>query len=186
MGSTGQNKDHQDLLRIAITGPESTGKSELAEKLARHYHTVWVPEYAREYLNRLGRRYEYDDLLVIARGQWESEMRLAAKARTFLFCDTDFLVAKIWCGDKFGKCHPWISEMVEKHRYNLYLLCDIDLPWSDDPLRENPHDRDRLFALYRSELDNRRMPYAVISGTGEERLRRAIEGINKITGPGTY
>ncbi|MCK4569489.1 MAG: ATP-binding protein, partial [Bacteroidales bacterium] len=99
---------HKLTYRIAITGPESTGKSELAEQLAKHFNTVWVPEYSREYLRELSRSYGYDDILSIAKGQFEGEERMATKASGLLFCDTDFIVNKIWCIDKFGKCHPWI------------------------------------------------------------------------------
>lgn len=124
-------------------------------------------------------KYNYDDILDIAKGQFAKEESMASDASGFLFCDTDLIVNKIWCIDKFGKCHPWILDMISNHIYDLYLLCDIDLPWKDDPLRENPGDRHRLFTLYRQELDRLEFPYAIISGTGRERLENAIEAINR-------
>jgi NadR type nicotinamide-nucleotide adenylyltransferase len=160
-----------------VTGPESTGKSWLAEHLAARYKTLWVPEYSPEYLRGLGRRYTYDDILAIARGQYRQEEKLAKKAEGLLFCDTDFLVNKIWAIDKFGRCHPWISSMAAGHIYHLYLLCNTDIPWEYAPLRENPHDRERLFDLYLHELRSAGLPYAIVSGNGPDRLENAVEVI---------
>lgn len=168
-------------LRIAILGPESTGKSELAKKLAAHFNTVWVPEYSREYLSKLGRKYNYDDILAIARGQWESEVKLLTEADRMIFIDTEFIVNKIWCDDKFGKCHEWILEMIKNHPYDLYLLCDTDLAWESDPLRENPHDRDRLLKLFAHELESRRLHYVLIKGAGSARIKMAVEAISQHT-----
>jgi len=142
-----------------------------------------VPEYSREYLRELSRHYRYEDILSIAKGQYEDEERIAAKVAGFLFCDTDFIVNKIWCIEKFGKCHPWILDMIDQHRYDLYLLCNTDLPWEPDPLRENPGDRERLFELYKKELSDRQLPYAIISGKGKERLENAIRVIMKFFNP---
>jgi NadR type nicotinamide-nucleotide adenylyltransferase len=166
-------------VRISITGPESTGKSVLAKQLAEHYRTLWVPEYSREYLDDLGRPYGYEDIAIIAKGQLEKENRQAANCRGILFCDTDFLVTLIWSRFKYGKCDPWIEEMVNSHRYDLYLLCDIDLPWEFDALRENPGERKQLFGLYHGELERMNVNFAVVSGTGSDRLRNAILAIEE-------
>ncbi len=104
---------------------------------------------------------------------------MAASSRGFLFCDTEFIVYKIWCDDKFGKCHPWILDMIRSHTYDLYLLCNTDLPWEADPLRENPDDRDRLFKLYKQELEDRKLPYVIISGSGKVRLNNAIKAVTE-------
>jgi NadR type nicotinamide-nucleotide adenylyltransferase len=170
---------HKHTYRIAITGPESGGKSELAEKLASYYKSRWVAEYSREYLTAPVRKYDYDDILEIAKGQYRNEEELVKTAGQFLFCDTEFIVAKIWCEEKYGRCHPWILEMIEKHRYDLYLLCNTDLPWEYDPLRENPDDRERLFELYKKELEDRGFSFAIISGTGKERLENAVKAIKE-------
>ena len=163
------------LKRIAITGPESTGKSSLAEELACHFNTAWVPEFAREYLNRLGRPYGYDDLKHIARGQLELEKKQAAIAKEFLFCDTELFVIRIWSEHKFGKTDPWILEKLTEHLYDLYLLCDVDLPWVEDPLREHPHMREYFFNIYVNALEEASVPYGIIRGSGKERLNQAIK-----------
>jgi NadR type nicotinamide-nucleotide adenylyltransferase len=169
----------EKLKRVAVTGPESTGKSELAMQLACHYQTLWVPEIAREYLVSLGRNYVFEDIAKIARRQLEMENTTADQAVNLLFCDTDMLVTKIWSLYKFGKCDPWIEEKVKSHRYDLYLLCDIDLPWVEDPLREHPGQRKELFSLYVEELKRLDVSYAIISGTGRNRVNNAILAVEK-------
>jgi NadR type nicotinamide-nucleotide adenylyltransferase len=165
------------LKRISITGPESTGKSELAKQMAEHFHTLWVPEYAREYLTDLGRPYEFEDIGIIARKQLKKENELAKKAKKLLFCDTDFLVTKIWSYYKYGKCDPWIEEMAEYHRYDLYLLCNTDLPWEEDPMREHPQQRDELFRMYMKEMKSIHASYILVSGTGTQRTEKAISAV---------
>ena len=167
------------IKRIAITGPESTGKSILAERLAQHYHTAWVPEFARVYIDNLDRDYTYDDILFIAKSQMESEQAAIDRARGFLFCDTELIVTKIWCEYKYGKCHEWILENLEKSNYDLYLLLNIDLPWQPDSQREHPDKREELFDLYLKELISRELPYEIIEGNGDERLNNAINIIDQ-------
>jgi NadR type nicotinamide-nucleotide adenylyltransferase len=164
-------------LKIAITGPESTGKSMLAEQLAEHYHTLWVPEYAREYINNLDRPYNQEDILEIARGQIRSETLLCRQTKELLICDTELMVTKIWSEVKYGNCDPWILKKIIENRYDLFLLCDIDLPWEEDPQREHPNDREYLFSLYKEELTNRAFPFFVISGLGKKRFNNAIRVI---------
>ncbi|TSA25371.1 MAG: ATPase [Bacteroidetes bacterium] len=186
------------IRKIAITGPESTGKSQLAEQLARHYHTHWVAEFAREYLNLLERPYEENDILVIAKGQMqreaeaEAEVKRGAEATAgirsgeiqatgqdqYLFCDTELLVTKIWSEVKYGRCHPWILQQLDLHSYDLYLLCYIDTPWEADPQREHPHMREQLFNLYYDEMLERGWNFRVVTGLGEERLQNAIKFID--------
>ena len=142
--------------------------------LARHYRTTWVEEYAREYLEDLYRPYEFGDIVRIAKGQYEMEKKKAKTASKYLFCDTDMLVCKIWSMFKYGKTDKWIEIMTQKHVYDLYLLCDIDLPWIDDPLREHPHHRQELWDLYIQELRQMHVHFEVVSGTGQARLDKAI------------
>jgi NadR type nicotinamide-nucleotide adenylyltransferase len=165
--------------KIAVTGPESTGKSMLAEGLARVFHTTWVPEFAREYLETLGRPYEEQDIVEIARGQLAAEDAMAEKAGGVLFCDTELLVTKIWSEVKYKRCDSWILERLQSPGYDLYLLCDIDLPWQYDPLREHPDLRQFLFDLYYNELATRQWPFAVIRGTGPDRLQNALSAIDE-------
>ncbi len=161
------------LKKIAVTGPESTGKSILAQQLADHYRTVWIPEFSRVYLLKIERAYNYDDILRIARGQKKSEEALTDIARKIMFSDTELLVTKIWCEVKYKKCHPWILEKLEKQEYDLYLLMDVDLPWVHDPLREHPHNRKYLFDLYQKELEARKLNYRIVSGQDDERFKNA-------------
>jgi len=151
----------------------------LAADLAKSYGTKWVPEYAREYLEIHGPEYREEDILTIAKGQLEQETKAEASALGYLFCDTEFIVTKIWSEVKYGRCDPWILQQIEKHTYDLFLLCDIDLPWAFDPLREHPGMRKELFEMYFNELQNRRLPYAVVRGTGIDRLYHAIRKINE-------
>lgn len=169
----------QQVKKVSITGPESTGKSWLAKKLAEHYQTAFAPEFARKYIERLGREYQQEDILLIAQNQLEQEKQLLGKARNYLFCDTDVLVTRIWSLHRYGNCDPWIEEQFVSHRYDLYLLCDIDLPWEYDPQREHPHLRDFFFQWYKKELTAAALPFAIVSGTGTQRLQSALRAIEK-------
>jgi NadR type nicotinamide-nucleotide adenylyltransferase len=164
----------QKTRKIAVTGPESTGKSVLASQLASFYKTAWVPEYAREYLELRGPAYKEEDILSIAKGQLERENKALSLASGYLFCDTEFIVPKIWSEVRYKRCDPWILKQVEIHIYDLYLLCDIDLPWEYDPLREHPDRRKEIFDLYCSELTLRGFPFKVVRGTGGSRLENAV------------
>lgn len=166
-----------ELLKIAVTGPESTGKSLISGLLAGHYSTVWVPEFARVYLLNIDRPYNYEDILEIARGQMASEKAFEPIANKLLFADTELTVTKIWSMVKYGKCHPWIEEMLANQQYGLYLLMDIDLPWEYDALREHPHMRGHLMEMYISEMDRQGFNYRIISGHGEQRLKNAIAAV---------
>ncbi len=172
------------LRRIAIVGPESTGKSALAQALAQHYQDLWVPEYAREYLAHLPRSYREADLWAIAQGQLSLEAAKAAQAKRWLFADTNLLVIYIWAQFKYQRVDPRLDRAMRLQDYDLHLLMDIDLPWADDPLREHPHARQELFELYQNALKHAAVPYAVISGTDERRLTHAIEAIERVWGRG--
>jgi NadR type nicotinamide-nucleotide adenylyltransferase len=175
-----------DLKKIVIIGPESTGKSTLCEQLAQHYDASWCPEFAREYLLTNGMNYSYNDLLTIARGQVAMEEEYSQSAvgsrQSLLFIDTDMYVMKVWCEFVFGKCHKWITDRIAERKYDLYLLCNIDLPWVKDELREYPDlvTREKLYHIYKNLLSNQPVPWADISGNYDERLEKAITAVNKI------
>ncbi len=171
--------------KIAIIGPESTGKSTLSEGLARALDAPWVPEYARAYLEALDRAYTEADLRLIAAGQLEAEDRAAARADGgLLFCDTDLYVIKVWSEASFGRCDPWILARIADRRYDHYLLTDIDLPWQQDPLREHPEPRMReyFYKQYRDIVIHSGVPWTPISGSGEARLRKGIAAVRALMG----
>ncbi len=175
------------LKKIVVVGPESTGKSTLCQQLADHYQTKWCPEYAREYLLQHGKEYQLDDLLQIARGQLALEDRFTRDmaeqpaGHPYLFIDTDMLVMKVWSEYVFDTCHPFILDQIATRQYDLYLLCDIDIPWEPDPLREYPDlaTREHLFRMYKDSLVNQQTPWITVSGSRENRLRQAVAAIQK-------
>lgn len=172
------------LKKIVVIGPESTGKSDLCAGLAAHYGCNWCPEYAREYLTNLGREYDYDDLLSIARGQLEQEDRIAEKSKgdALLFVDTDMYVMKVWAEFAFGKCHPFILKEIAARHYDFYLLCDMSLPWTHDALREYPDAGTRrvLYKMYRDILVNQPLPWSEITGKHDQRLQSGIDAVNSL------
>ena len=165
-------------LRIAITGPESSGKTTLARALAKRFGTVFTPEFARYYLEQLDRPYGYADLERIARWQLLWQQRDADRAKGLFFCDTDLVVIKVWSDVRFGRTDPWIIQQLEQNPFDLTLLCHPDIPWEDDPLRENPLDRQALLLLYLQELNRFQIPFIEIRGDDPDlRLRQAEVGI---------
>ncbi len=167
--------------KIVVIGPESTGKSTLCEQLALQYQTEWVPEFARNYLLEIRRPYTYEDLLYIAEGQIRQEDRIVSDVKSDLvFIDTDMYVMKVWCEYVFKKCHPYILDEIVKRKYDGYLLCNVDLPWVADELREYPdlESRERLYQMYKDIMINQHVPWIDITGNYEERLQKAINFIN--------
>ena len=168
------------LKRIAITGPESSGKTHLAKELAQYFKTKWVSEYARDYLSGRAENYSIDDILSIAKGQFVNEEKMAQSCENLLFCDTDLTVTKVWSQVVFKTCPQWIEQKFLEHQYDLYLLCYPDINWESDPLRENPTDRLYIFDLYQKELKSARFNYKIVEGRGEVRLKNAINFVNQL------
>ena len=168
--------------RILILGPESTGKSTLAEKLAKHFAEPWVPEVAREYLEKLDRPYAYDDLLQIGKKQMQLEDELALQAKHFLFCDTDLRVIQVWSQHRYGKVDPWVLEELARRTYALILLCATDLPWQADPLREHPdlEMRQQFFEIYKQLSQASGIPWVLISGDTAQRLSTGIQAVESL------
>jgi len=190
------------IKKVVIIGPESTGKSTLCELLAQHYRMQWCPEFAREYLLTNGKNYTFDDLLTIAKGQlaledeyttlvnsqwsmvnertWVNPHDLTSSEQSpLLFVDTDMYVMKVWCEYVFGKCHQFILNQVVERKYDLYLLCNTDLPWVKDELREYPDEKNRqeLYHIYKDILINQSVPWVEISGSYEDRLTTSIAAV---------
>ncbi|MEN9525336.1 MAG: hypothetical protein RLZZ256_720 [Bacteroidota bacterium] len=182
------------IKKIVVIGPESTGKSTLCEQLAQHYETRWCPEYARAWLLQNGTNYTFEDLLTIAQGQLSLEDEYTEKLENEslpllenggnipLFIDTDMYVMKVWCEFVFGKCHRFVLDNILKRKYDGYLLCNVDLPWTKDELREYPDldTRKTLFRMYKDLLINQPTPWSLVSGTGEDRLQSAIKAVDEI------
>ena len=171
----------------------------LCKQLADHFNTTWVEEYAREYLLKYGTNYSFENLLDVAKGQIELEEKGAefvkaqnakyitqnlatGQAGSKLFVDTDMYVMKVWCEFVFDKCHHWILNRIAERKYDLYLLCNIDLPWVKDELREYPDlvSRQKLYNYYKDIMINQNIPWVDISGNYEERLAKAIAALKRI------
>ena len=202
----------ETIKKFVAIGPESTGKSTLCSQLAEHYHTLWVPEYAREYLEKNGMGYSYEDLLTIAKRQVELEEEAiryhisgisgkegirypvpginrdshgsphTSHHSSLLFIDTDMYVMKVWCEYVFNNCHNWILNRAAERNYDGYLLCNTDLPWISEKLREYPDvkTRNRLYHFYKDTLVNQSVPWVSITGTYEERFKKAVDFIEKL------
>ena len=188
------------MKRIVLTGPESTGKTTLAEQLAKHYSSIHVAEFAREFLNILDRPYEQPDLLSIAKGQidadrsaqlrlriktnakYSSRFRTKSIAQDILICDTDLRTIRLWSMVKYGSCHDWIEKQLTEATVDLYLLCRPDLEWQPDPLREvqSPEEWKMLYEAYKTDLERDAQPFVEIGGTGRIRFEAAIRAINRL------
>ena len=163
------------MIKIAITGPESTGKSWLSRSLSEVFNAPWVMEYARIYLESLNQPYTIKDVIAIARGQRLWERGKEVLQPSWLFCDTDMTVCRVWCEVKYGYCPDPVLDLYHQDDYHLYLLCAPDLPWEPDPLREHPSYRWELFEMYRTHLNQKGIPWHSIQGVGTQRLILAME-----------
>jgi len=168
------------MIRIAITGPECCGKSTLCNWLSeRIFDARVVKEYAREYLQKKGTDFVYsqEDVLIIARRTSELLSKAFKSNNDALIVDTDFYVLDIWWRERYGEANEEIAMMKETYDFDLYLVCQPDLPWEADPLRENEEDRDRVFAMYVEDLFNDGKTVEVVRGTGEERMEQVLDKI---------
>jgi NadR type nicotinamide-nucleotide adenylyltransferase len=167
--------------KVAVIGPECTGKTDLSQFLATHFKTDWVPEYARAYIDNLVRPYAQHDLLTIAHGQVRVEDEWSRGSNnSLLICDTNLYVIKVWSLFKFGNCNEDILRQIAERQYDLYLLTFIDVPWEEDPQREHPDKRYELYEAYLNEMKNQSVPFVEIKGEKEQRRKTAIEAVEKI------
>ncbi|NHA06708.1 ATP-binding protein [Mucilaginibacter sp. HC2] len=164
--------------KIAVVGPESTGKSTMSDYLAAHYQTIAVPEFSREYCAALTAPCTWQDEINMFQGQLALEASLLPKANQILICDTTFLTVKIWSEHMFGKAPQEVLDELPKHPYDFYLLLDIDLPWQDDPLRNFPELREHFMTVWHKELSALQANYVVISGMGNERYENAVKAVD--------
>ncbi|MCB0424474.1 MAG: ATP-binding protein [Flavobacteriaceae bacterium] len=172
-----------NCLKVVLFGPESTGKTTLSMQLARHYNSVWVPEYAREYLqdkwNNERKTCEAKDLLPIAYGQMKLENKLAQKTDSVLICDTDLLETKVYSETYYGGiCDPLLEKFALKNTYDIYFLTYIDVPWEEDDLRDKPNEREEMFKAFEAALIKNQRPYVLLKGGKKDRLELAVKHID--------
>ncbi len=167
------------VTKIALFGPESTGKTTLAMQLAEHFETVYVPEFARDYLqekwDKTAQVCDVNDMLPIAFGQTHLENELVPKASKFLFCDTNLMVTKVFSELYYNYCDPLLDKAAKKHEYDLFFLTDIDVPWEKDDLRDQSEGREAVFAAFKQSLIDNNKPFIILSGTKEFRLKKAVQ-----------
>lgn len=169
------------MIRVVVTGSECTGKTTLAEGLASHYETIWVPEFARQFVIDKGAAPEYGDVETIARGQIELEDEKAAEASSLLVQDTDLLSTIVYSRHYYGDCPGWIEEALAKRAADLYLLAGIDIPWiRDGEQRDRGDRREEMHALFRSALVDRQLTFNEVRGSHSERLNAAVSRIDEL------
>lgn len=166
--------------KVCVFGPESTGKSTLTQRLAQHFGTVWVPEYAQLLLARQAGELVPTDMLRIARGQLAAEAALSSQAKRLLFCDTDLLTSTLWAEELFGQVPEALWQAAQQQHYDLYLLCDVDVPWVEDVHRLRPEQRKAFFERCRSLLEREQRPYVVIQGDWEQRWHLALQAVERL------
>lgn len=174
-----------NCIKICLYGPESSGKSTLAQELSKHYNAPLVLEYAREYLQQLWDKQQLvcrpKDILPIAKGQIALENQATKKASNITICDTDLLTTKVYSEVYYnGWCPDILDQYAIKNTYNLYLLTYIDTPWVADDLRDKPEQREEMFIHFKDRLDRYKRPYILLKGSLEERLNLATQHINKL------
>ncbi|MBT8285418.1 MAG: ATP-binding protein [Flavobacteriaceae bacterium] len=174
-----------DVVKIVLFGPESTGKTTLSQQLASYYNTLWVPEYAREYLqdkwDREQKTCEPHDLIPIAEGQIRLENEYTEKVKDLLICDTDLLETKVYSEAYYlGYTDPILEKYALENQYDLYLLTYIDTPWVKDDLRDKPDEREKMYLYFKDTLEKYNRNFVILSGEPEKRLKIAIEYIDKI------
>jgi nicotinamide riboside kinase len=175
-------QQHTEIIKIAMCGPESTGKTTLASQLAEDFNTIWIPEFARDYLQeKWDSKQEIcsqEDLIPIAIGQTQLENDALNKANNILFCDTNLLVTKVFSDIYYNNCDGALERAAKKHKYDLIFLTDVDVPWQADDLRDKPNDRENTIAIFEKALIDFQKPYIKLSGNQEERLEKATQIIN--------
>jgi nicotinamide riboside kinase len=178
------NSGSSEIIKIALFGPESTGKTTLAIQLAEHFKTAWVPEFARDYLQQkwdnTAQICDVDDMLPIAYGQMKLENDALSKANTFLFCDTNLMVTKVFSEVYYNSCDSELDKAACEHEYDLFFLTDIDVPWEKDDLRDKPEGRESVFAVFKQTLIDNNKPFITLSGDKDLRLYKAISIINNL------
>jgi len=171
----------KNIIKVVLIGSESTGKTELSEFLAKKFNTISVPEFAREYIEKLSRPYTYDDVLHIAHQQVSLENEYLLKAKNILFYDTYLIITKVWFEIVYKKVPEWIEEKIKNSKIDLFLLCNNDIEWEPDSVRENGGEmRDKLFEIYKNELIKYGINYKIVKGKGTDRFNNAFNHIQEL------
>jgi nicotinamide riboside kinase len=172
------------IIKIALFGPESTGKTTLAIQLAAHYNTVWAPEFARNYLQEKWDKSQLicdsNDMLPIAYGQVQLENEKVAAANKYLFCDTNLMVTKVFSEVYYNYCDPLLDKAAKEHEYDLFFLTDIDVPWKKDDLRDRPEGRETVFEVFKQALIDAKKPFITLSGDKDLRLEKAVSIVDDL------
>ena len=171
--------------RVVLYGPESTGKTTLAKKLSAHYNVPWVPEFARDYLQKIWdeekRICEPKDLLPIAMGQMKAENEWIKKSNSLLICDTNLFETMVYSKYYYGgTCDPLLEKYALENRYDLYLLTNIDIPWVKDDLRDKPNEREESFQIFKEELEKNNIPFKTVEGDFEKRFNICKKYIDEL------
>ena len=179
------NQYKSNCIKVALFGPESTGKTTLAQALAKHYNTMWVPEFARTYLEEKWYKSQEicapEDILPIAVGQIKLENEALKRANKIIFCDTTLLSTQVYLEAYFdGWCDKKVVQANNENRYDLYILTDIDVPWEKDLLRDRPNHREEMFHKFATALVQRNLNYTLLNGSHEQRMKCAIEKIDEL------
>lgn len=182
MATTTFNQSPSNVLKIAFVGAECTGKTTLCQALARHFDTLWVPEYMRTYLqakwDKTKQSCTWADLLPIALGQIADENAKACQAKQLLFCDTNLFELMVYSQLYYGKCPPEIDIGAKNHHYDVIFFTDIDVPWQADDLRDKPNERQAVFDFFADYLKRYHKPYVLLSGSHDMRFAKAVAVID--------
>jgi NadR type nicotinamide-nucleotide adenylyltransferase len=170
-----------EVIRVVVTGSECTGKTTLARELAAAYGVECVPEYIRTFVKRIGGRPQFSDHGPIARGQKALEDEYRARARDLLFHDTDLLSTVAYCRAYFDRCPEWIEAAAIDRKASLYFLCDIDVPWQADGLRDRPERRQEMHALFESVLKEAGAKHVTLRGSLATRLAEGCRHVDALS-----
>jgi nicotinamide riboside kinase len=165
------------MIRIAFTGPESSGKTTISQLVAAQFNATWIEEYARDYLHQSNGKYNAYDLDEIAIGQTE---KWKGHNCELLICDTEITVLKIWSEVKYELVSKCVLNYYNDQYFDHYFLCSPDIPWEQDPLRENPFERHVLFERYKKELEENNRNFSILEGSVKTRVDFCSQKINQL------
>ena len=163
--------------KVAIVGPESSGKTTLARELAEYFKTLWVPEYSRMLFEFLGAPATQADIGLIVVGQYALQKAYEAFATRPFICDTEPRLSKIWSQRLYNYWDQDLDAMTSQSSFAHYLITRPDMPWEQDPLRCLPHDGAEFFKVCSREFSKLNLPLSEIYGQGPARLQNAMTAL---------